>query len=110
MTQCRKQRIALIAGFVLILSMALFPPWLTVYDIPADKDRVVIPARGRAERSAGYHFLFQQDNSRSMSTYVDLSGETAAAYRSTKIDTLRLGVQLIGALLLTGIAYLILRT
>lgn len=44
-----QQRIVLIIGVLLVLSMALFPPWRCVMD----NSEV-----GRAERSVGYRFLF----------------------------------------------------
>ncbi len=104
-----KQRVILIVGFVLVLGMALFPPWVAVYDIPADKDRTFLRVRGRVERSAGYHLLFHQDNGQSMSSAVTVEGEYAEAYRSTRIDIVRLGVQVVSTLLLLGILWLVLK-
>lgn len=63
------QRIVLILSFLVILGMALFPPWVYVFNPAADlRDRFV-----RTERPAGYHFLFAdhtpQDQSQLLATF-----------------------------------------
>jgi LmbE family N-acetylglucosaminyl deacetylase len=48
------QRIVLIVGFIAILAMALFPPWVYVYDPPEGPRRLGV----KVERPAGYHLVF----------------------------------------------------
>ena len=48
------QRIVLILGVLVILSMALFPPWVYVYNYPGFQ----IFNAEHSERPAGYHLIF----------------------------------------------------
>jgi hypothetical protein len=112
-----KQRITLVVGFLLVLGMSLFPPWRVIYDIPGEQGQKLgfgdtyiggIP-KGRVERSGGYRFLLGQHDS-TISSTVTVGGEETLAYVTTRIDYYRLATQIVVVTLLTGMAYLILRT
>ena len=98
------QRVVLIAGFVIILVMVLFPPWLFIFKHPA------LP---QSERPAGYHLIFNQgspeDQQELMRLFAVRSPQMAQLqYFSVRIDNTRLSVQLIGTLLLIAILFFIL--
>lgn len=75
----QRQRIVLIVAFLVVLGMALFPPWRGLGEF--------------GDATAGYRFVFWLGQSRYL----------------IRIDSARLGVQLLAVLALTGAAYLILR-
>lgn len=105
----RRQRIALIISFIVVLGMAIFPPWRIVYDIPGEDLGYMKIPKGRIERSGGYKFLLT-DHDTSLSTTVTVNSESTTAYVTRRIDYYRLATQISVVLLLTGMAYLILRT
>ena len=82
------QRIVLIIGFLVVLAMALFPPWKRQYDVRRYDLRHV-------EESTGYHLILVDQSSG------DESG-------NLRIDTTRLAVQFIAVSTLTFMLYLIL--
>ena len=84
------QRIVLIVGFLLILSMSLFPPWKRIYINPADA------TTPHFEAAAGYHLILRNQS-------------TGSFYAMLRIDTTRLGVQFVAVLVLIALLYLILR-
>lgn len=109
------QRIVLIAGFLVILIMALFPPWVYVYSPPRDSDAV------RAERPGGYHLIFNdhvpQDQGQLIALFSLPLGRTAyeselisLRYFSLRIDSQRLEIQIAATLILAAILYLALRS
>ena len=115
----RNQQIALVAAFLLISAMFIFPPWRVIYDIPGKRGTKIgddyydtVP-KGRVEHSGGYRFLFgQHDSAISSPIVVGEGNETTLtlAYVTTRMDYYRLAAQIIVVTLLTGLAYLILRT
>lgn len=109
------QRAVLILSFLVILGMALFPPWIYVYNPPRDSDAV------RAERPAGYHLIFNehtpQDHSQLIALFNLPTGRTSyeselgsLRYFSIRIDSLRLEIQIAVTLILTAILYLAFRS
>lgn len=109
------QRIVLIISFLVILGMALFPPWIYVFNPSAElRDRYV-----RLERPAGYHFIFSDHSPRDESQLLTIfnfrptTGWERAAISlhlfSVRLDTSRLQVQIVVALLLTTILFFALR-
>ena len=105
------QRIVLILGFLIILSMALFPPWIYVYDPPEIVRRH--ESVGKTERSAGYHLVWNNnipDDQAYLTQLFSLNADQAdLKFFSMRIDGTRWTIQIIAALLLTGILYLALR-
>lgn len=114
------QRIVLITSFLIILGMTLFPPWIYVFDPPADlRHRFV-----RTERPAGYHLLFNDHSPQDLDQLLILFNLTpdetqADGYErsmmnlsvfSTQIDKNRIIVQVGAVLLLTAILYLAFRS
>ena len=112
-----KQRAVVIAAFVLILGMVLFPPWLFVLDVPAHRESSNgqfggSSSHGRelAERPAGYHLLFGQHIPADEPELTRLfSTDVSLRYVSMRIDRTRLEIQTGAVLLLTAILYFILR-
>ena len=107
------QKFVLIVGFLLVLSMALFPPWTFVFDKPESSFRGgdVASSHGteHVERPAGYHLVFGQHVPQDETRLNALFGrEVEIQYISTRIDTSRLTIQIIAVLLLVGILYLVL--
>jgi|SRR5215213_3887184 len=104
------QRIVLISGFLVILGMVLFPPWIYVFSPSVDlRDRFV-----RTERSAGYHFLFTDHSPRDLSELTALFSLQSAPFLnlalfSIRLDTGRLQIQIAATLILTTLLYLALR-
>jgi hypothetical protein len=107
------QRIVLIICFIVILGMTLFPPWVYIFNPPADlRHRFV-----RVERPAGYHLLFNDHSPQDLSQLLVLFNLTPDATRvdgyersmmtlsvfSVQLDKNRLAVQIGAALLLTAI-------
>jgi hypothetical protein len=88
------QRIVLIFAFLVILAMALFPPWKRIYNYPAEYGDYMNP---HMEQSAGYHLILRDQSS-------------GNAYAILRIDTTRLGVQFVAVLVLTGLLSVILRS
>jgi hypothetical protein len=84
------QRIILLIAFVLVLGMVLFPPWIRVYNYPTDLAETM-NVSPHMEQWAGYHVIF--------------IGSSSGPYSILRIDSTRLSVQLLGALLLTGLLY-----
>lgn len=95
------QRVSLTTGGVVILGMALFPPWLFVYRYPE------IPP---IERPAGYHSLFGQHVPQDQQQVARLFGATTGGpiirFISLRIDITRLAVQILATILLTSLLYL----
>src|SRR5947209_4709272 len=98
------KRIVLVLCSAAMIAMLLFPPWVLIYDIPANKFRSDLPSRGRVERPAGYHFLLEE-YSREVASYVTIAGEETEAFVSRRIDWARLFVQLGIVLLATLLLY-----
>jgi len=104
------QRIVLISGFLVILGMVLFPPWIYVFSPSAYlRDRFV-----RTERSAGYHLLFTDHSPRDLSELTALFSLPSdrfldLALFSIRLDTGRLQIQIAATLILTAILYFALR-
>lgn len=104
------QRIVLIFAFLTILGMALFPPWVYVYDFLG---------KAHAERPAGYHFISGQHVPRDQAQLAVLFAldpnvlgtiSTGLQFYSIRLDATRLLVQISAILLLTSILYLALRS
>jgi len=104
----RKQRVILILGFVVVLGMGLMPPWRIIYDISGEDLGYMKIPKGRVEQSDGYKFLFRNHDA-GLSSTVTVNFETTTAYVTRRIDYYRLAMQISVVLLLTGMAYLILR-
>ncbi len=115
------QRIVLILGFLAILGMALFPPWVYVYDYPGCCSGRIHAQR--SERPGSYHLIFgqhiPQDSTGLVALFnIDTTGPKAPLipapdrleFFSLRIDGGRLTVQLVGTLLLTAILYFALRS
>ncbi len=81
------QRIVLIAGFLIVLGMALFPPWLLVYKYPG------LP---QTERAAGYFLIFEQHAPQDRAALAALFGlpleQAEPRFFSLQIDRTRLAV------------------
>lgn len=113
------QRIVLLLGFISVFSMALFPPWVFIYNYPGFN---YVHAE-RSERPAGYHSIFGQHVPQDQSSLVALFNINVNAeprgpyvpqrdrlqFFSLRIDWTRLTVQIAVATLLTLILYLALR-
>jgi len=106
------QRVVLIAGFLIVLGMALFPPWLYVYKYPG------LP---QTERAAGYFLIFEQHVPQDRAALAALFGlppqddarmleEASPRFFSLQIDRTRLAVQIGTTLILVTILYLALRS
>jgi hypothetical protein len=99
------QRVVLIAGFLIVLGMALFPPWLYLYRYPR------LPP---AERPAGYFLIFEQHAPQDRAALAALFGtplnEADPQFFSMEIDRTRLIVQIGATLILITILYLALRS
>lgn len=106
------QRIVLIAEFLIVLGMALFPPWLLVYKYPG------LP---QTERAAGYFLIFErhapQDRAALAALFglpakedVPRLGQAEPRFFSLQIDRTRLAVQIGTTLVLVSILYLALRS
>lgn len=108
------QRIVLIVGFLAILGMALFPPWVYVYTPPRNSEIV------RTERPAGYHLILGSHIPQDQTQLVALfnlplrnsydSALSGLQFFSLRIDSLRLEIQIAATLILTAILYLALRS
>jgi hypothetical protein len=99
------QRIVLIAGFLIVLRMALFPSWLLVYKYPG------LP---QTERAAGYFLIFEQHAPQDRVALAALFGlpreQAEPRFFSLQIDRTRLAVQIGTTLVLVSILYLALRS
>ena len=106
------QRVVLIAGFLIVLGMALFPPWLYVYKYPG------LP---QTERAAGYFLIFAQHAPQDrvglaalfglpVKEDVPLLGQAEPRFFSLQIDRTRLAVQIGTTLILMTILCLALRS
>ncbi len=99
------QRVLLIAGFLIVLGMALFPPWLYVFKYPG------LP---QTERAAGYFLIFEQHSPQDRAALAALFGapldEAERRFFSLQIDRTRLTVQIGATLILITILYLALRS
>ena len=111
--QSTLQRIVLIFVFLVIFTMALFPPWIYVFSPPAELRGSYV----RVERPAGYHFMSDhspQGEERLLSVF-NLSPREyerrviSLHLFSIRLDTSRLEVQIGVTLLLTAILYFALR-
>jgi len=115
------QRIVLIVGCLAILGMALFPPWVFVYNYPGCCGG--INHDEHAERPAGYHSIFGQHVPQDPTALVALFNIDMNAVKAPRvperdrleffalrIDAARLSIQLGAALLLTAILFLTLRS
>ena len=101
------QRIILAAGFLLILIMALFPPWTYTYDPPQRTRRYSVA--GKTEHPAGYHFLFgehalteEQDHATLLRLF-NLGWDASLESFSIRVDTGRLTIQIVVATILITI-------
>jgi len=108
------QRIVLILSFLVLLSMVLFPPWIYVFDPPADLRHHLV----KAERPAGYHLLFTDHSPQDQSQLLTVFNLRVAPWEqpyltllvfSVRLDAGRLAVQLVAVVLLTSILYLALQ-
>jgi hypothetical protein len=84
-TMNEKQKKILICGLILLVVMTVFPPWISTFHY---KD-------ARGQRSEGYHFIGGPPE------------PTDLRYISIGIDTVRLFIQYLGVLLLTGLIILL---
>lgn len=100
----------MIVSFVVILGMALFPPWSFVFDPPA-----ILKGLVKAERPAGYHLLFTDHSPQDQDQLLRVFNLTPKPWEqtilslqsfSTRIDTSRLAVQIGAVVLLGAILYL----
>lgn len=113
----RTQRIVLMAGFLVVLVAVLFPPWVFVYDFPGGYYyRAAVPSE-RAERPAGYHWLFGQHiptDQTYLTWLFNLKADNVERNRlgffALRVDSTRLGFEIGAAILLIGILYLALRS
>jgi hypothetical protein len=104
------QRIILILAFLIILGMALFPPWVYVYNFFG---------KVQAERPGGYHFIFGQhvpQDQTQLAALFSLDTSTLGTislglqFYSMRLDGTRLFIQISATLLLMAILYFALRS
>ena len=104
------QRIVLVLGFLIILGMSLFPPWVFVYNFLG---------KAHAERPAGYHFIFgqhvPQDQTQlaalfSLDTKILGTISLSLQFYSMRLDGTRLFIQISATVLLVSILYFALRS
>jgi hypothetical protein len=110
----QRQKIVLILGALIILGMALFPPWVYVYETPeSSSGGVFVVSHGaeHIERPAGYHLIFGQHIAQDVSQLNTLfARDVELQFISTRIDEGRLKVQIVPTLLLVGLLYAVFRT
>jgi len=112
------QRIILIVTFFIVLSMALVPPWLYVYNPPSHLKNVV-----KSERLAGYYPFIPGPSLPDQKELIQIFDITVGAYPevddrwiaglqffSTRIDGTRLTTQIVITLLLAALLYFALHT
>lgn len=96
-----QQRAVLAMGAIVVSLMALFPPWLVIYQ---EGDIKIGP------RFAGYHPIWQGGvPTDSQGWFVDSIGPESPIYLSLRLDIARLTIQMVAALIVTGLLYLMLR-
>ena len=99
------QRIVLLLGFLLLLAIVLFPPWVFIYKHPE---------LAAIERPAGYHLILGQHAPQDRTELSKLFGLTyrdvSLAFVNIRIDQTRLTFEIVGVLLLTAILCLLLRS
>lgn len=107
------QRIVLAFGAIIIAGMVLFPPWLFIFDPP----QYVAEAFHKTERPAGYHLLFSPhvaEDQTELARIFNLPPKFYDIHRlshfSVVIDTDRLMVQLGGALAITVLLTVLLKS
>jgi hypothetical protein len=105
------QRIVLVLAFLVILVMALFPPWFFVFDPPTMLRQNFV----KAERPAGYHLLFTDHSPEDQIQLLRLFNLIPEPWEepilslqsfSIRLDTSRLAVQIGAVVLLAAILYL----
>ena len=114
------QQIVLIVAFLVILGIALFPPWIFVYSFPGCCGGAIHAEH--SERPAGYHLIFgqhvPQDRTYLVALFnINMDGWKVPAlperdrleFFALRIDGTLLIVQLGVAIVLTAILYLALR-
>jgi|KBSSwiStaDraftv2_1062776.scaffolds.fasta_scaffold832549_1 hypothetical protein len=112
----RPQQIVLGLGFLLVLVMVLFPPWIFVYHY--EPRNVRVSYEQRIERPAGYHAIWEShvpSDSTALGSLFSLStsqfeqDRLDLKYFSMRLDKDRLWIQLAGVtiatLLLTALLY-----
>lgn len=99
------QRIVLTIGFLVLLVVVLFPPWVFIYKHPN---------LAALERPAGYHFILGQhapQDRTELARLFDMSYYDAdLAFMNIRIDQTRLTFEIVGLLLLMSMLYLLLRS
>jgi len=98
------QRILLLVGFVVLLVVVLFPPWVFICKYPE---------LAAVERPAGYHLIFGQHTPQdptALAQLFSLGQWVELGFFSIRIDQTRLTFEIAGVLLLMGILYLSLRS
>ena len=99
------QRIVLFIGFLVLLVVVLFPPWLFVFKHPN---------LAAVERPAGYHLILGQhapQDRTALGQIFSLKYEhTELMFFNIRIDQTRLTVEIVGVLLVTTILCLLLRS
>lgn len=104
----------------MVLSVALFPPWIYVFNPPEDLHHRFV----RTERPAGYHLLFNDHSPQDLSQLLVLFNLTQEATHadaweqsmitlavfSVQLDKNRLTLQIGALLILTAILCLALRS
>lgn len=105
-------------GAIIIAGMVLFPPWLFIYTEPASQgsplDRFSSShGEQRIERPAGYRFLFGQhvppNDVKELGAIFGL-GSAPPMLVIMQIDVRQLGVQLGGALIITALLTILLKS
>ena len=99
------QRIVLTIGFLLLLVVVLFPPWVFIYKHPE---------LAALERPAGYHFILGQHAPQDRTELARLFHMSYYAadlgFMNIRIDQTRLTFEIVGVLLLTVIPYFLVRS
>jgi len=100
------QRITLGVGVIAIAVMALFPPWLFTYQTR------VLPLR---ERFAGYYPIWRSNTPSDPTALMQMFSIDDPRFAdlslfSIKLDTTRLGIQIVAALLVTLLLAAILKS
>jgi len=107
------QRIVLALGTIAITAIVLFPSWIYVYHFEP-RFAVYGTAGQRSERSAGHHAIWTAEvatNQAYLARLFSISADDSRAeYFSIRLDKDRLWLELAGALVVTGLLTVVLKS
>jgi hypothetical protein len=108
------QKIVLGVGALVIALIVLFPPWVHVYHYEPDPNLRNSGAEERIERPAGYLPIWESHVATDQSYLISLFGidppRSNLKYFSMRIDKDRLGIQLVGVVLVTMLLAVLLKS